>query len=105
VKRSQRTQANRERQQNRTIDHLAWLLKSLRKEKRAQDRQGFRAILVTEPTHPYINKWRPPGRIIGYEHSFTHTIADFVNAVVAGKKRASNLRGRFAKPARARGPK
>ena len=50
-----------------------------------QDRQGFRDILVTEPTHPYMDKWWPPGHIIGYEHSFTHTIADFVKAVAGGK--------------------
>jgi len=50
-----------------------------------QDRQGFRDILVTEPTHPYMDKWWPPGHIIGYEHSFTHAIADFVKAVADGK--------------------
>jgi predicted dehydrogenase len=49
------------------------------------DRQGFRDIFVTEPTHPYIDKWWPPGHIIGYEHTFTHTIADFVKAVVDRK--------------------
>ena len=52
-----------------------------------QDRQGFRDILVTQPggVHPYVGNWWPPGHIIGYEHTFTHTVADFVNAVVAGK--------------------
>jgi predicted dehydrogenase len=50
-----------------------------------KDRQGFRDILVTGPTHPYIDKWWPPGHIIGYEHTFTHTIADFVNAVATRK--------------------
>jgi predicted dehydrogenase len=50
-----------------------------------QDRQGFRDIVVTEPTHPYMDKWWPPGHIIGYEHTFIHTIADFVKALVAGK--------------------
>ena len=50
-----------------------------------QDRQGFRDILVTEPTHPYMDTWWPPGHIIGYEHTFVHTIADFVKAVVDGK--------------------
>ena len=50
-----------------------------------QDRQGFRDILVTEPTHPYMGEWWPPGHIIGYEHTFVHTIADFVKAVVDGK--------------------
>src|SRR5437016_6783218 len=44
-----------------------------------QDRQGFRDILVTEPSHPYIANWWPPGHVIGYEHTFVHTIADFVN--------------------------
>ena len=51
-----------------------------------KDRQGFRDILVTEPIHPYMKNWWPPGHIIGYEHIFVHTIADFVNAVVARKK-------------------
>ncbi len=51
------------------------------------DRQGFRDILVTQPgnTHPYVGHWWPPGHIIGYEHTFVHTIADFVNACVSGK--------------------
>ena len=50
-----------------------------------KDRQGFRDIIVTEPTHPYIDNWWPPGHIIGYEHTFVHAIGDFVKAVVAGK--------------------
>lgn len=44
--------------------------------------QGFRTIIVTEPNHPYMNAWWPPGHLIGYEHSFHHAVADFVNAVV-----------------------
>jgi len=51
-----------------------------------KDRQGFRDVLVTERgAHPYIANWWPPGHIIGYEHTFIHTIADFVNACVEGK--------------------
>ena len=49
------------------------------------DRRGFRDILVTEPQHPYIGNWWPPGHIIGYEHTFIHTIVDFVKAVASGK--------------------
>jgi len=45
--------------------------------------RGFRDIILTEPSHPYIKNWWPPGHIIGYEHSFIHTIADFVNGIVA----------------------
>jgi predicted dehydrogenase len=48
-------------------------------------RRGFRSILVTEPTHPYMSAWWPPGHIIGYEHTFINTFADFINAVIAGK--------------------
>jgi predicted dehydrogenase len=40
--------------------------------------------LVTQGggVHPYVGNWWPPGHIIGYEHTFVHTIADFINAVV-----------------------
>jgi predicted dehydrogenase len=51
----------------------------------AGDSRGFRDILVTEGAHPYAGAWWPPGHIIGYEHTFVHTIADFVNAVMDGK--------------------
>ena len=54
---------------------------------RPNDRQGFSDILVTQPggAHPYVGSWWPPGHIIGYEHTFVHAIADFVNAVVDRK--------------------
>ena len=50
------------------------------------DRRGFRDILVTQGggVHPYVGNWWPSGHIIGYEHTFVHTIADFINAVVDG---------------------
>ncbi|MEI9961019.1 MAG: Gfo/Idh/MocA family oxidoreductase [Limisphaerales bacterium] len=52
-----------------------------------KDRQGFRDILVTQRDNiqPYVSHWWPPGHIIGYEHTFVHTIADFVNACAEGK--------------------
>lgn len=43
--------------------------------------RGFRRILVTEPSHPYMKAWWPPGHIIGYEHTFTHTIYDLLEAM------------------------
>ncbi len=50
------------------------------------DVQGFRDILVTEGgAHPFVGAWWPPGHIIGYEHTFVHTFADFVKAVAAGQ--------------------
>jgi predicted dehydrogenase len=45
---------------------------------------GFRRILVTEPTHPYLDAWWPPGHLLGYEHTFTHQVRDFVTAVAEG---------------------
>lgn len=46
--------------------------------------QGFRTILATEPCHPYIANWWPPGHTIGYEHGFTHAVVDFLTAVAGG---------------------
>ena len=46
--------------------------------------QGFRRILVTEPEHPYLGPWWPQGHIIGWEHTFTHQIRDFLLAVDGG---------------------
>jgi predicted dehydrogenase len=52
-----------------------------------KDRRGFRDILVTERdgVQPYVGHWWPPGHGIGYEHTFIHVVADFVNACVEGK--------------------
>ncbi|WP_285243302.1 Gfo/Idh/MocA family oxidoreductase [Pseudarthrobacter sp. fls2-241-R2A-127] len=46
--------------------------------------QGFRRILVNEPEHPYLEAWWPQGHIIGWEHSFTHQIRDFLLAIQDG---------------------
>ncbi|GAA2900727.1 Gfo/Idh/MocA family protein [Nonomuraea rubra] len=45
---------------------------------------GFERILVTEPDHPYVGAWWPPGHGLGYEHTFTHEIKDFLEAVATG---------------------
>ncbi|MEU4543728.1 Gfo/Idh/MocA family protein [Nonomuraea dietziae] len=45
---------------------------------------GFRRVLVTEPDHPYVGAWWPPGHGLGYEHTFTHEIKDFLEAVGTG---------------------
>jgi predicted dehydrogenase len=46
---------------------------------------GFRRILVTEPEHPYVSAWWPPGHILGYEHTFTHEVVDLVRDIAAGR--------------------
>ncbi|MET4900490.1 Gfo/Idh/MocA family oxidoreductase [Paenarthrobacter sp. CC6] len=48
--------------------------------------QGFRRILVNEPEHPYLEAWWPQGHIIGWEHTFTHQVRDFLLAVRDGSQ-------------------
>ncbi|HUF24300.1 MAG TPA: Gfo/Idh/MocA family oxidoreductase [Vicinamibacterales bacterium] len=43
--------------------------------------RGFRRVLVTESSHPFMKAWWPPGHIIGYEHTFTHTFYDLLEAM------------------------
>ena len=43
--------------------------------------RGFRRVMVTEPEHPYIKAWWPPGHIIGYEHTFVHTVYELLEAM------------------------
>jgi predicted dehydrogenase len=45
---------------------------------------GFRRILVTEPSHPYAGAWWPAGHLLGYEHTFTHEVKDFLEAIAGG---------------------
>ncbi len=44
-------------------------------------RQGFRRILVTEADHPWVGAWWPDGHIIGWEHTFVHQFAEFLNSI------------------------
>jgi len=46
---------------------------------------GFRTLLVTEPEHPYMARWWPPGHIIGYEHTFVHTVKDLLDGIKTGE--------------------
>ncbi|WP_307624282.1 Gfo/Idh/MocA family protein [Streptomyces sp. V3I7] len=47
---------------------------------------GFRRILVTEPDHPYLEAWWPPGHGLGYEHTFVHQARDLVHAIAEGRR-------------------
>jgi predicted dehydrogenase len=53
--------------------------------------QGFARILVTEPDHPYMAAWWPPGHLIGYEHSFTHQMRDLIEAVATDQDPAPSF--------------
>ncbi len=52
---------------------------------------GFRNVLVTDAKHPYLRGWWPPGHLIGYEHSFTHTVKDLVEAIDQAKLPSPNF--------------
>jgi predicted dehydrogenase len=57
----------------------------------APEVRGFRTVLVTEPDHPYMAAWWPPGHIIGYEHTFVHTVKDLLEGIAAGKSPAPSF--------------
>jgi predicted dehydrogenase len=46
---------------------------------------GFKRVLVTEPVHPYVSAWWPPGHLLGYEHGFTHQAVDLLTAIAEGR--------------------
>lgn len=54
--------------------------------------QGFKTILVTEATHPYVGAWWPPGHIIGYEHTFVHAVYDFLTCLEKNTMPTPNFR-------------
>jgi predicted dehydrogenase len=47
--------------------------------------RGWRSIHVTDGDQPYMKQWWVPGLQIGYEHSFVHQVADFLQALGDGK--------------------
>lgn len=47
--------------------------------------RGWRSIHVTDGDHPYMSHWWVPGLQIGYEHSFVHHVADFLQGVDKGE--------------------
>ena len=49
--------------------------------------RGWRSIHVTDHggEHPYMDKWWVPGLNIGFEHSFVHQLADFLEGLAKGK--------------------
>ncbi|MCF7957757.1 MAG: Gfo/Idh/MocA family oxidoreductase [Phycisphaerae bacterium] len=54
--------------------------------------RGWRSIHVTDGEHPYMDKWWVPGLAIGYEHSFVHQVADFLEGLATGTPAAPTFR-------------
>jgi myo-inositol 2-dehydrogenase/D-chiro-inositol 1-dehydrogenase len=47
--------------------------------------RGWKSVHITDGDHPYMKHWWVPGLQIGYEHTFTHQFADFLDGLGAGK--------------------
>src|SRR5688572_28940258 len=58
--------------------------------------RGWRSVHVTDGDHPYMKRWWVPGLQIGYEHTFIHQFADFLEALGAGKEAAPTFRDGLA---------
>jgi len=54
--------------------------------------RGWRSIHVTEGEMPYMDRWWVPGLSIGYEHSFIHHVADFLNSLEQGQPMQPDFR-------------
>src|ERR1700750_1762335 len=58
--------------------------------------RGWKSVHITDGDHPYMKRWWVPGLQIGYEHTFIHQFADFLEALAAGKEAAPTFRDGLA---------
>ena len=58
--------------------------------------RGWRSVHITDSDHPYMAKWWVPGLQIGYEHTFIHQAADFLEGLDSGKPAAPTFRDALA---------
>ena len=54
--------------------------------------RGWRSIHVTDTDMPYMDKWWVPGLQIGYEHTFVHQVADFLEGLASGEAASPTFR-------------
>jgi predicted dehydrogenase len=58
--------------------------------------RGWRNVHVTDGDMPYMGKWWVPGLQIGYEHSFVHQVADFLQDMAQGRPTSPTFREALA---------
>jgi myo-inositol 2-dehydrogenase/D-chiro-inositol 1-dehydrogenase len=58
--------------------------------------RGWRSVHITDSEHPYMKNWWVPGLQIGYEHTFIHQVADFLEGLAASKPAAPSFRDALA---------
>ena len=51
---------------------------------------------VTDGDHPYMKHWWVPGLQIGYEHTFVHQVADFLEGAGRGQAGGPTFREAMA---------
>jgi predicted dehydrogenase len=55
------------------------------------DEQGFKTMLVTNPTHPYMSAWWPPGHMLGWEHSHVNQVYHLLESLADDRMPEPNL--------------
>jgi predicted dehydrogenase len=58
--------------------------------------RGWRSIHITDSEHPYMKHWWVPGLQIGYEHTFIHQVADFLEGLASSAPAAPTFRDALA---------
>jgi len=58
--------------------------------------RGWRSIHITDSEHPYMKHWWVPGLQIGYEHTFIHQVADFLEGLATSTPAAPTFRDALA---------
>ncbi|HKF75063.1 MAG TPA: Gfo/Idh/MocA family oxidoreductase [Candidatus Dormibacteraeota bacterium] len=43
--------------------------------------QGFREVLVSEPEHPFLEHWWPPGHVLGWEHAMVNELHHLLTCI------------------------
>ena len=57
----------------------------------AEPEQGFRNIMATYASHPYMANWWAPGHLVGYETTFVNAAYDFLTALAKGEPVSPNF--------------
>ena len=58
--------------------------------------RGWRSLHISDGDHPYMKHWWVPGLQIGYEHTFIHQAADFIEGLSSGRPAAPTFREALA---------
>jgi predicted dehydrogenase len=64
-----------------TLDKAIKQVPELKQMADTEGEQGFRTILATDPGHPYVDHWWPPGHVLGWEHSHVHQMFELCDAI------------------------